>query len=378
LTAESRPILFSDPAADYRDLSREIDAAINRVLTDGSYICGSAVEEFEREFAGFVGARRAVGTATGTDALCLALRAAGVGPGDEVITAPNTFTATAMAVVLSGARPVFVDVLPDTLNLNPALLEAAITDRARAVIPVHLYGQPADMAEIMDRAEDRGLLVIEDACQAHGAAYKDKSAGTIGRAGAFSFYPTKNLGGIGDGGMLVTDDEETARKVRALANYGASEKDHHEFLGTNSRLDSVQAAVLLVKLGSLEKWNRVRQGHAGIYCGLLGGSELIQLPGLGTGRTHVYHQFVIRVPAEIRDRLRERLGVRGVPTMVHYPAPIHLQPAFSFLELGPGAFPVAEAAAREVLSLPVHQHLAEGQVRRVAETLLEEIDKLSP
>ena len=372
MSGRSGPIRFNEPAAEYRELAGEIDAAVRRVLTEDFYIRGRAVEEFEQEFAAFLGARHAVGVASGTDALHLALRAAGIGPGDEVITVPNSFTATAMAIVHAGARPVFVDIDPETFTLNPALLESALSGRTRAVLPVHLYGQPADMAEITAWAEGHGLAVIEDACQAHGAAYRGRKAGTLGRAAAFSFYPTKNLGGAGDSGMVVTDRPELAEKVRKLGNYGAAAKDRHEFLGWNSRLDSLQAAILKVKLGRLEKWNQRRREQAALYRELLRAGGAIGLPGVGAERTHVYHQFVIRVAASRRDWLRQRLAERGIPTLVHYPVPIHLQPAFSFLGLGPGSFPAAEAAAGEIISLPIQAHLGEEQIRQVAETLLQE------
>jgi len=376
MSGKSEPIRFNDPTAEYRELAGEIDAAMRRVLAEDYYIRGRAVEEFERAFAQYLGAGHGVGVASGTDALHLALRAAGIGPGDEVITVPNSFTATAMAIVHAGARPVFVDIVPETFTLNPALLENALTTRTRAVLPVHLYGQPAEMAEIMAWAERHGLAVIEDACQAHGAAYRGKKAGTLGRAAAFSFYPTKNLGGAGDGGMVVTDRPELAERVRKLGNYGAEAKDRHEFIGWNSRLDSLQAAILKVKLGRLPRWNELRREHAALYRSLLRGREPIRLPGAGADRTHIYHQFVIRVPAGWRDPLRQKLAERGIPTMVHYPVPIHLQPAFSFLKLGPGSFSEAEAAAREIISLPIHAHLSEDQIRQTAETLLQELGQL--
>ena len=373
MTVNSEPIRFNEPAAEYRELAGEMDAALRRVLTEDFYIRGRAVEEFEQAFARYLGAPYAVGVASGTDALHLALRAAGIGPGDEVITVPNSFTATAMAIVHAGARPVFVDILPETFTLNPARLEGARTERTRAVLPVHLYGQPADMAEITAWAERRGLVVIEDACQAHGSAYRGKMAGTLGQAAAFSFYPTKNLGGAGDGGAVVTGRRDYAEKVRRLGNYGGEAKDEHECIGWNSRLDSVQAALLQVKLGRLEQWNRRRQEHAALYRSLLQDCDQVRLPVAGPGRTHVYHQFVIRVAAERRNPLRQRLAEIGIPTLVHYPVPIHLQPAFSFLQLGPGRFPEAETAAREILSLPIHAHLSEAQIERVAESLLREL-----
>jgi dTDP-4-amino-4,6-dideoxygalactose transaminase len=377
MKARIEGLRFNDPAADFRELEDEISSAVLEVMARGDYIRGRAVEEFETEFARALGARFAVGVATGTDALVLGLRAAGIGAGHEVITAANTFTATAMAIALAGARPALADVDPETLNLDPARLEAALTKKTRAVVPVHLYGQPADMREIMAWARARGLTVIEDACQAHGAMYGTKAAGTMGLLGAFSFYPSKNLAAAGDAGMVVTGSKALAEKIRMLANYGSAQKDRHEFLGTNSRLDSLQAAILRVKLTRLFEWNRRRREHAAIYCSLLEGSELVRLPALGPGRTHVYHQFVVRVRARLREPLRRRLARRGVPTMVHYPVPVHLQRAFAFLGLKAGSFPAAEAAAREIISLPVHQHLTADQVQFAASALLDELQFLA-
>jgi dTDP-4-amino-4,6-dideoxygalactose transaminase len=370
------PIRFNDPAFDYHVLHQEIDAAVQQELARGDYIRGAAVGRFEAAFAEKMGARCAVGVASGTDALHLALRAAGIGPGDEVITAPNTFTATAMAIVHAGARPVLADV-DETLTLDPARLAVAIGPRTRAVIPVHLYGLPAAMDEILALTRPRGLVVIEDACQAHGARDRGRAAGTLGNAGAFSFYPTKNLGAVGDGGMVLTDDEALAQAIRALASYGGPHRDEHERVGFNSRLDSLQAAVLSVKLGWLAVWNQARARNAEIYRKILASAPGLRLPPQPAGRESVYHQFVIRVPAPMRDPLRQRLLKQGVPTMIHYPTPIHLQPAFAGLGYSAGSFPVAEAAAAEIISLPIAQHLTWSQIEDVAKTVLGEFNRLS-
>ncbi len=370
-------IKFNDPAADYLELKDEIDAALSDVLSRGDYIQGRAVDLFEKSFAEYLGVSRAVGVASGTDAIHLALRAAGVGEGDLVVTAANTFTATAMAIIHAGATPLFIDVNPMDLNLDPDLLPDDGECGVKAVVPVHLYGQPADMDPILSWAEGRGAAVIEDACQAHGATYKGKRAGTMGAASAFSFYPTKNLGGVGDAGMVATSSPEIDEKVRLLANYGSVIKNRHDCLGFNSRLDSLQAAVLMAKLKKLDEWNGKRRSNASYYGARFEEEEFVNAPVTSEGRIHVFHQYVIRVPSSERDELRERLKARGVPTLIHYPTPVHLQPAFAFLGMGPGDCPEAEAAAGEIVSLPVHQHLSPSQLEAAADAVLEEIRALT-
>jgi dTDP-4-amino-4,6-dideoxygalactose transaminase len=361
---------FVDLQAQYRAIKSEVDEAIGRVLDTSAFILGREVEEFERAFAAYVGAEFCVGVGSGTAAIQLALTACGVGPGDEVIVPANTFFATAEAVSTAGATPVFADCHPDTSNLDPAQIERAVTPRTRAVIPVHLYGRPADLDPIFEAAARHNLLVVEDAAQAHGARYKGRRVGALGRAGCFSFYPGKNLGAYGEGGAVVTNDAEVARRVRMLRDHGSLQKYRHEVVGYNSRLEGIQGAVLNVKLAHLDAWNERRREHAARYRELLAPLEaagVVRLPRETPGDEHVYHLFVVQ--ADGRDELQRHLSEAGVQTGVHYPVPVHLQPAYASLGHRAGDFPEAERQARRVLSLPMYAELSGGQIERVAEAI---------
>ncbi len=357
----------ADPGANYRAHRAEIDAAIARTLESGRYILGPEVEAFEAEFAAYCGVAHASGVGSGTEALTLALRAVGVGPGDEVITVAHTAVATVAAIEAAGARPVLVDVDPVFYTLDPARLDAAITTRTRAVIPVHLYGQPADLAPIRDWTRRHGLWLIEDAAQAHGAIYHGRRVGSWGDLACFSFYPTKNLGALGDGGMVVTDNADLAERVRLLRQYGWRVRYISHIPGTNSRLDELQAAVLRVKLRYLEVENERRRALARRYTSLLAGSDVIP-PTERPDACHVYHLYVIRYAR--RDQLRAALHSQGIGSTVHYPVPVHLQPAYSHLRLGRAALPVSEGLSREVLSLPLYPEMSEEEVERVASIVL--------
>jgi dTDP-4-amino-4,6-dideoxygalactose transaminase len=352
-----------DLAAQYAAIAAEVEEAIARAVRGTAYILGREVSLFEEEFAAFCGAAGAVGVDSGTSALELALRAYAIGPGDEVITAANTFIATALAISYSGATPVLVDADPETYTIDVARLEAAITERTRAIVPVHLYGQPADMDPILQLAQQRGLVVIEDACQAHGARYKGKRVGSLGHAAAFSFYPAKNLGGYGDGGMVVTDDQGVADTLRLLRNYGQRQKYQHEVRGYNRRLDTLQAAVLRVKLKYLDAWNAARREHARLYGRLLAPSGAT-LPVAAAYAEPVWHLYVIQTAD--RDGLSAHLAHEGIATGIHYPVPIHLQPAYRQLGYRPGDFPVTERCAERILSLPMYAELTDAQVEAIA------------
>jgi dTDP-4-amino-4,6-dideoxygalactose transaminase len=356
-------IPFVDLRAQYREIREEVEEAVARVLADAAYVLGSEVEHFESEFADYCGAAHAVAVNSGTSALHLALLAAGVGPGDEVITSPFTFIATAAAVRYAGARPVFVDVDPRCYALDPARIEAAITPRTRALVPVHLYGHPADMDPILEIARRRALVVIEDAAQAHGAEYKGRRAGGLGDFGCFSFYPTKNLGACGEGGIVVTSDPERARLVRLLRDWGQTSKYRHDLLGFNYRMDGIQGAVLRIKLRRLEGWTEARRAHAARYDEELASSG-VSTPVEMPWARHVYHAYTVR--SRSRDSLRDALAECGIQSGIHYPVPLHLQPVFADLGYGPGAFPHAEAAAREVLCLPIFPELPADAPERVA------------
>jgi dTDP-4-amino-4,6-dideoxygalactose transaminase len=358
-------IPLCDPAAEYRELQSELDAALRAVLATGQFILGPQGEALEHELAAQLDVAHAVAVGSGTDALHLALRAAGVGPGDEVVVPAFTFVATAEAVSHAGAYPVFADIDPATYTLDPASLEAAITPRTRAVIVVHLYGQSADLAAIAGIAARHGLRLIEDCAQAIGADFEGKPVGGWGDAGCFSFYPTKNLGGWGDGGLVTTHDGALAERVRRLRHHGSRIPYRHETVGYNSRLDELQAAVLRVKLRHLARWNERRRAIATAYRRLLAGVPVGLPAEHGRGR-HVYHQFTIRSPA--RDRLREALAARGIASAVYYPLALHRQPAYAAQSCS-APLPAAERAAREVLSLPIYPQLSEDAVRRVCEAL---------
>jgi len=351
---------FVDLQAQHRALAADIRVAVDEVLTDCNFILGRQVREFEQAFAAYVGVGHAVGVSNGLDALRIALAALDIGPGDEVIVPANTYIATALAVSVLGARVVLVDCDASTYNLDPAKLERAITSRTRVVIPVHLTGQPADMAPILEIAERRGLQVLEDAAQAHGAQYRGRRCGSMGIAGCFSFYPAKNLGAAGDGGMIVTQNEKLARQARKLSNYGEVVKYEHTDKGVNARLDTLHAAILGVKLPHLDEWNRRRARHAQRYRERLAEVGDIRLQAVLPESTHVYHLFMVQTSR--RDALRQFLQDRGVQTGIHYPTPIHLQPAYADHGWKRGDFPVAEELASRIVSLPMFPELKDEQI----------------
>lgn len=357
---------FVDLRAQHATIRGEIDRAISHVIETTSFILGDAVTVFEAEFAAYCGVKYAVGVDSGTSALELILRAYDIGPGDEVITAANTFIATVLAISNTGATPVLVDINPQTYNLEAGAVEAAITPRTRAVIPVHLYGQPVDMDPLVAVTQKHGLVLIEDACQAHGAEYKGRRAGSIGHAAAFSFYPAKNLGACGDGGMVVTDDARITDRLKQLRNYGQRQKYHHETIGYNRRLDTIQAAILSVKLKYIDAWNEARRRHAASYSDLLAGMNAVT-PEVLAGADPVWHLYVVQ--HERRDALQRYLADHAISTGIHYPIPIHLQPAYKGLGYERGQFPVTERCAERILSLPMYAELTEGQVARVVEMI---------
>jgi len=360
-------IPYGDLQRQYRSIKPEIDAAVLRVLESAQYILGDEVAAFEREFAAYCGVREAVAVNSGTSALHLALLAAGVGTGDEVITVPFTFVATAAAVEYVGAKPVFVDIDPTTYTMAASEIERAITPRTKAIMPVHLYGHPADMDAILEIARRRGLTVIEDAAQAHGATYRGRRCGSIGEVAAFSFYPGKNLGACGEGGAVVTNDAGLARKVRVLRDWGQERRYEHAVKGFNHRMDGLQGAILRVKLRHVEKWTEARRARALQYRALLAGSG-IGLPVEQADCHHVYHVFAVRLRQ--RNATRERLQAAGIETRVHYPIPIHLQPAYRDLGYHRGDFPVSETASETVLSLPIYAEMTPEQVDAVAAALI--------
>lgn len=356
-------IPMADLQREYGRIRPEIDQAIERVLRRGWFVPGQEVEAFEAEWATYCGASHAVGVGNGTDAIHLTLRAAGIGQGDEVVVPALTAAFTALGVVMAGATPVFADVDPEFCTLDVAALAAAITPRTAAVVPVHLYGCPADMEAILAVARRHGLLVVEDAAQAHGARYKGTRAGALGDAAAFSFNPTKNLGAYGDAGAVCTGDADLAERVRALRRGGQRATCHHELLGTNSRLDEIQAAILRAKLPHLDGWNRRRRSLAGRYdAGLAEAGDLAR-PAAPPEAEHVYHQYVVRT--SMRDALRDYLAGASVDTSIHYPCGLHLQPAFANLGYEPGSCPNAEKLAAEVLSLPIFPLLTAAEAQQV-------------
>lgn len=359
-------IPFVDLKTQYLAIKDEIDAAVLRTLGSTQFVLGREVAAFEGKFASYCQADQAIGVNSGTSALHLALLAAGVGPNDEVITTPFTFIATVSAIDYTGARPVFVDIDPISFTIDPALIEAAITPRTKAIIPVHLYGQPADMDPILEIARRHGLVVIEDAAQAHGAEYKGRRAGSMGDLGCFSFYPGKNLGAYGEGGAVTTSNSEMARIVRMLRDWGAERKYYHDLKGFNYRMEGVQGAVLGVKMKYIEEWTEARRTHAAYYNTLLADTG-IPLPAAFPERRHVYHVYAIRTNE--RELLQPFLQERGVSTGIHYPIPVHLQKAFAELGYKAGDFPHSEQAANEVLSLPMFPELRPDQQDQVVEAL---------
>lgn len=350
---------FVDLTAQYKTIKKEIDLAIKKVINNGQFILGKEVEKLEKEIAKFCGTKYAIGVNSGTDALFLSLKALNIGPGDEVITVPFTFIATAEVIANCGAKPVFVDINPETFNIDASKIEKAITKNTKAIIPVHLFGQMADMDEIMDVAQKHNLYVIEDAAQAVGAEYKGRKAGTIGDLGCLSFFPSKNLGAYGDAGMVITNNKKLAEKIRLFRTHGSSLKEKYLnlVLGTNSRLDALQAAILRVKLRHLSKWNKKRGEKALYYSKALREVGDIIVPTIGSNRNHIFHQYTIRTKQ--RDKLQKYLKEKGIPTMIYYPLPLHLQPAFKYLDYKSGDFPISEKVAREVISLPIYPELSQ-------------------
>lgn len=371
-SAPRAPIPMLDLVAQLESIQQELRAAMDDVLRSGKFILGPQVEAFEHEMAAACGVRHAVGVASGSDALLLALRAAGVGAGDDVIVPAFSYIATADVVCLLGATPVFCDVLADTLNLDPAQIESRITARTKAIVPVHLFGQPADMDRILPLARAARLAVIEDAAQAVGATCGSRPAGSMGEFGCLSFYPTKNLGAFGDGGMVLTSSPDAAARLRSLRGHGAvAHKYISEELGWNSRLDELQAAILRVKLRHLKDWTAARQAHAAHYDKLLRAVPGLTLPRVAPGSTHVYHQYTIRVAD--RERVQKHLAAQSIASTVYYPVPLHLQPVFANLGYQPGSMPRAERAALEVLSLPMYPELTPQQIERVAAAVAEAV-----
>jgi dTDP-4-amino-4,6-dideoxygalactose transaminase len=362
---------FLDLKSHHAPILDEINSAIQDVIESSAFAGGPFVMRFEEDFAAYCNCPYAIGVGSGTEALWLSLLALGVGPGDDVITVPNTFMATAEAITYCGARPVFVDVDERTYTMDPVALEKAVTARTKAIIPVHLFGQPADMDPILEFARHRGLVVIEDACQAHGAEYKGRRVGTLGDAACFSFYPGKNLGAFGEAGAVVTGNAELQEKVRILRDHGQVRKYHHKMIGWNCRMDGIQAAVLRIKLRYLERGNQLRRSHAAHYNQALAGIEEVVTPAQAAWARHVYHVYAIR--AQDRDEVIRRLGEKGIGCGVHYPVPVHLQEAYRDLGYEQGAFPVAERSATEFVSLPMFPELTPAQVEIVAECVKEAV-----
>jgi len=359
-------IPFIDLKAQYHSIKPEIDAAISSVLESSEFILGKEVAAFEEEFARYCRVKHAIGVNSGTSALHLALLAAGIGSGHEVITVPFTFVATVATICQVGARPVFVDIEPESLTMNPNALEAAITDKTKAIVPVHLFGQPADMDPILEIARRFSLVVIEDAAQAHGAEYKQKRVGSIGHLGCFSFYPTKNLGAYGEGGMIVTDNPQYDRMLRLLRNWGSERRYFHDIKAFNYRMEGLQGAILRVKLKYLDAWIEARRRHAQRYNDLLVDAG-VQTPQESTDTRHVYHAYAIRIAG--RDELQTALHKGQVGTAIHYPLGLHMQPAYSDLGYREGQFPVTESIAKQILSLPIYAELTPLQQDTVASVL---------
>ncbi len=356
-------INFLDLKSQYISIKAEIDEAIGRVIGTSSFVLGPSVAKFEEDFARFCKCEESIAVNSGTSALFLALKGLGIGSGDEVITAANTFIATVAAIIYTGATPILVDADPKTRNIDANLIERAVTARTKAIIPVHLYGCMADMDRINEIAHKHNLVVLEDACQAHGATFKGQPAGSLGIAGAFSFYPGKNLGAYGEGGAVVTSDKELARKIRMLRDHGSEKKYYHDMIGYNARMEGIQGAVLGVKLGYLEKWNKERNRVAARYRERLQGVP-IAVPSESADFYQVYHLFVIET--EQRDALQQFLSDAEIPTLIHYPIPIHRQKAYLEAGLKPGHFPVTEKLAGQILSLPIYPELRDDQVDYVA------------
>ena len=359
-------IPFLDLRSEWGEIEAEIMASLKSILKRGLFILGEELENFEKEFAKYLGSKCAVGVNSGSDSLFLALKALNIGEGDEVITVPFTFMSTVDAITRNGARPVFIDIEPDSFLMDVTQIEEKITSKTKALLPVHLFGNSVEMSSVQEIVDQHNLKVIEDACQAHGTEYRGRKVGSFGAAGCFSFYPTKNLGAMGDAGVVVTDDGQLADKLKRLRNYGRADTHTQESSGINSRLDEIQAAVLRIKLQYLDCWNERRKQLARLYNEILKNTE-IMLPSAREDVMHVFHRYVIRVKE--RDRLREHLEAKRIQTLVHYPLPVHLQPSYRFLGYKKGNFPAAEACAGDVLSLPLHPGLEEDDVTFVATTI---------
>ncbi len=368
-------IPFLDIRAQNRSIWDELQAALEPVMSGAQFILGPAVERFEKSFAAYLGRKHCVGLNNGTSALHMALQACDVGPGDEVITTPHTWISTSWAISYVGAKPVYVDIDPRTYNINPDLIERAITPRTKALLPVHLYGQACDMDALCRIADQHGLVLIEDAAQAHGAVYKGKKVSSFGRIGCFSFYPGKNLGAFGEGGAIVTDDQQIADRIRRLRDHAQQGRHNHVELGHNTRMEGIQGAVLEVKLRHLDVWNAARARHAQRYHELQADVSGIQLPAMPQAGAHVWHLFVVLVKGQARDVFQKQLAERGVATGVHYPTPVPLQPAYAHLGHKPGDFPVAEDVMRRCLSLPMFAELTDEQIVAVAEAVREAADR---
>ncbi len=355
-----------DLKEQYKSIQSEIETAINQVFQQSWFILGKQVQNFEKEFSDYCETNYGIGVASGTEALYLALKALDIGQGDEVITVPNTAVPTILAISLAKAAPIFVDIDPKTYTLDPNFLEKALTKKTKAIIPVHLYGQMADMSPIMYIAENNNTPIIEDACQAHGTLYHEKKSGSFGLMGCFSFYPSKNLGAYGDGGMIVSNNKQLVEKLKKMRNCGFSNKYHCEYLGINSRLDELQAAILRVKLKHLDKWNQARRERAKLYNNFIKNEQIIK-PVEASYARHIYHLYVIRCSK--RNELQKFLTEKGIQTFIHYPTPIYLQPAYKGLNLAPGSFPLAEQCAKEILSLPMYPELKREQIEYICDTI---------
>lgn len=369
-TAPTKPIQMVDLVGQYHRIKDEVDAAVIRVLESAAFINGPEVKSFEQELAAYLGVKHAIGCANGTDALQIAMMALGLKPGDEVITPSFTFVATVEVIGLLGLTPVFADVLPGTFNIDPADVKRKVTPKTRAIVPVHLFGQSADMEQVMAIAKEHGLFVIEDNCQAVGSDYafsdgSKKKAGTIGHIGTTSFFPSKNLGCYGDGGALFTNDDDLAKKLRRVCNHGSDVRYYHEVVGVNSRLDSLQAAILRIKLRHLDDYAAARNRTASAYDEAFAGIPGLTLPERSASSTHVFHQYTLKVAGGRRDALKKHLEDRGVPAMIYYPVPCHLQNAYKTARFGEGSLPVTESITHEVLSLPMSTELDNDQLSHI-------------
>jgi dTDP-4-amino-4,6-dideoxygalactose transaminase len=356
-----------DLVEQYKSIHKEIDKTVKEVMASGWFIMGPNVKAFDEEIAEYTGVKHGLACASGTDALQICLMAMEIQPGDEVITTPFTFVATAEVIALLGAKPVYVDIEPDTYLIDPERLEKAITKRTKAIIPVHLYGQSADMDRINEIAKAHKLVVIEDACQAVGAEYKGKKVCGLGDMGCLSYFPAKNLGAFGDGGHILTANDEYAEKIRWIRDHGSDRRYHHAILGVNSRLDAMQAAILRIKLKYIDKWNEARRDRAALYSELLKNANVV-LPTVKECNTHVFHQYSIRV--NDRDGLQRHLHEAGIASAIHYPVPLHLQPAYKHFSKGAGSFPVSEEVSREIISLPMYPELSEEAVHYITENII--------